>query len=74
MEQHPRPLDMPQEGVAKAGPRASPLDEPRHVGHRDPANVGRIHLSQVEHPEVRLERRERVVGDLRRGRRQSGKQ
>ena len=47
---------------------------PGHVGHRDPAIVGGIDLSQVEHPEVRLERRERVLGDLRRGRRQGGEQ
>ncbi len=65
MDEDPRPLDVAQEGVAEAGPVAGALDEPGHVGDRRPALVL---VAEVHDAEVRLERRERVVGDLRRGR------
>ena len=37
VDQHPRPLDVAQEGVAETGARARALDEPGHVGDRRPA-------------------------------------
>ena len=58
-----------------ACPRPAPLlralDEPGHVRDRRPA---RVLVAEVEHAEVGLERRERVVGDLRAGGGQRGQQ
>ena len=73
VDEDPGPLDVAQEGVAEAGALAGALDEARDVGDRRPALVL---VAEVEHAEVRLERRERVVGDLRpcrRERREEGR-
>ena len=64
VDQHAGPLDVAQERVAQAGARAGALDEARQVRERDPAVVGRVAHLQVEHAQVGLEGRERVVGDL----------
>ena len=65
VDQDPGPLDVAQEGVPEAGPAAGALDEAWDVGDRRPAVIV---VAQVQDPEVRLEGRERVVGDLGRGR------
>jgi hypothetical protein len=69
VNEDPRPLDMTEERVAEPGTTARALDEPRHVRDgRSPLVVA----TEVHDAEVRLERRERVVRDLRRGRGESG--
>ena len=65
VDEDPRPLDVAQERVPEPGARAGALDQPGHVGDGRPPLVV---LAEVHDPEVRLERRERVVGDLGRGR------
>ena len=67
MDENARPLDVAQERVAEAGSAARSLDQPRHVRDRRPALVVR---TEIHDAQVRFERRERVVGDLRGGRRQ----
>ena len=62
VDEDPRPLDVAQERVAEAGAAAGALDQPGHVGDRRPPLVL---VAEVHDAEVRLERRERVVGDLR---------
>ena len=62
VDEDPRPLDVAQEGVAESGPAARALDEPGHVGDRRSPFVV---VAEVHDPEVRLERGERIVGDLR---------
>ena len=64
VDEDPRPLHVAQEGMAETGAAAGALDEPGHVGDRRAALVL---LAEVHDPEVGLERRERVVGDLGRG-------
>ena len=59
VHEQPRALDVGEELVAEPGARARALDQPRDVGEHELALVG---LDRAEH---RLERRERVVGDLR---------
>ena len=54
--------------MAESLPPVRVLDEPRDVGHDEPL-AARLRDSQVGR-----ERRERIVGDLRRGRRQPGQQ
>ena len=56
------PFDVAQEGVPEPGAFARPLDEARNVGDRRQPAV--VH-AEVHDAEVRLEGRERVVGDLR---------
>ena len=60
----------------KAWPRPAPdgraLDEPGDVGDRRPALV--LGVAEVHDPEVRLERGERVGGDLRPGRGERGEE
>ena len=63
-----RALDVREEVVAEAGAGARALDQPGDVGDHELALVG------FEHPENRRERRERVVGDLRRGAREAREQ
>ena len=62
--QHAGPLDVAQELVAEAAALAGALDEAGDVGDDELGGVVEAHDA-----EVRLERRERVVGDLRLGRR-----
>ena len=64
VDEDPRPLDVAQEGVAEARALARALDQARDVGDRRPPLV--VSSPRSSTPEVRLERRERVVGDLRR--------
>ena len=59
VDEQPRALDVGEEVVAEAGAVARALDQPRDVGDHELAVGG------LERPEVRLERRERVAGDLR---------
>ena len=59
VDEQPRALDVREEVVAEAGAVAGALDQPRDVGDDELAIVG---LERAEH---RLERRERVGGDLR---------
>ena len=71
MDKDARPLDVAQERMAEPRPVACSLDQPRHVRDRRPALVVRVEL---HHAEVGFERRERVVGDLRRGGRHGGQE
>ena len=64
MDEDARPFDVAQERMAEPRPAARTLDQPRHVRDRRPALVVRAKLHD---PEVGFERRERVIGDLRRG-------
>ena len=66
VDEDARPLDVAQEGVTEPGAAARALDEPGNVGDR---RAPLVLVAEVHHPEVRLERRERVVGDLGRRRR-----
>ena len=59
VDEQPRALDVREEVVAEARALAGALDQPRDVGDHELAVVG------LERPEHRLERRERVGGDLR---------
>ena len=59
VHQQARALDVREELVPEAGAVAGALDQPRDVGDHELAVVG---LERAEH---RLERRERIVGDLR---------
>src|SRR3546814_7745396 len=59
-DEDPRPLDVAEELVAQPPALVGTLDEPGQVGHDE------LHLVvKPDHAEVRLERGERVVGDLR---------
>ena len=60
MDEEPRPLQVREELVAEPDALVRALDEPRHVGDRELASVGR--LDGAEH---RRDRRERIVRDLR---------
>ena len=60
VQQRAGPLEVRQELVPEPDPLARALDQPRDVGDHELAAVGRL-----DRPEHRLERRERVVGDLR---------
>ena len=55
----------------RPAPWLAPSMRPGHVGDRRPPLVL---VAEVEDAEVRLERRERVIGDLRAGRREGGEQ
>ena len=65
VDEDPRPLDVAQERVAESGAAAGALDQAGDVGDRRPPLVL---VAEVHDAEVRLERRERVVGDLGRRR------
>ena len=60
MHEHPRPLEVREKLVAEACTLGGALDQPRNV--RDD-QLGAVR--RVDRPEHGLERRERVVGDLR---------
>ncbi len=59
MHEQARTLEVGEELVAEAGPRAGALEQAWNVGDRELASVG-----PVDGAEHRLDRRERVVGDL----------
>ncbi len=61
VHEHARALEVREELVAEADALARPLDQPRHVGDGELPAVG-----PVDRAEHRAQRRERVVGDLRR--------
>ena len=61
MQQEPAALDVGEELVPESGSLGRALDQAGDVGEDELA------LAVVDRPEDRLERRERVVGDLRRG-------
>ena len=60
VHEHPRALEVGEKLVAEPGALGSTLDQPRNVRDDELAAVRR-----VDRPQHRLERRERVVGDLR---------
>ena len=68
VDQDSRPFDMAQERVAQTCPGTRAFDQARNVGDRRPARFlicGVEDVAQVQHAQIRLERRERIVGDLR---------
>ena len=70
LDEHARPLDVAQERVPEAGAGAGALDQAGHVGDGRAPEVGvdPALAREVHHAQVRLERGERVVGDLGRRR------
>ena len=62
VDQDPGALDVTQEGMTEPGAGARTLDQAGDVGDRRSALV---HVTEVHDAQVRLERRERVVRDLR---------
>ena len=66
VDEHPAALDVGQEVVAETGALRGALDQPGDVGDDQLAVVG------LDGAEDRLERRERVVGDLRLGAGEAG--
>ena len=64
VHQHRAPLDVPEEVQPQATALGGARDQPRHVGD------GEDLLPRGDHAQLRDERGERVVGDLRPGRRQ----
>ena len=64
VHQHRAPLDVPEEVQPQAAALGGARDQPRHVGD------GEDLLPRGDHAQLRDERGERVVGDLRTGRRQ----
>ncbi len=69
MHEHPRALDVAQEAVAEPGAAVRALDQARHVHHHE-----RLFRAQPNDTELRLERRERIVGNLRPRGRDGGKE
>src|SRR3954470_12396977 len=61
-----RTFDMAQELVAETATFAGPLDQPGDVGDHE------LDVVEADDAEVGFEGRERVVGDLRLGRRDAG--
>jgi len=62
VDEDARALEVAQELVPEPGAGVRPLDEPRHVGDDEALPA------PADDAEVRHERGERVVGDLRAGR------
>jgi hypothetical protein len=60
VHEHFRALDVAQELMPQPVPLVRAFDEPRHVGDHEAAIA-----AERDHAQVRLERRERIVGDLR---------
>ena len=60
VHEHLRPLEVPQELVPEAVAAVRAFDQPGHVGDDEAAVV-----AQADDAQVRRQRRERVVGDLR---------
>ena len=69
MDEHTRTLDVSEKLVAEADSLVRAFDQARHVDHHERVLVGDAHDS-----ELRLERRERIVGDLGARRRNDRKQ
>ena len=69
MHEHARALDVAQELVAEAGAGVRAVDEAGNVDHHERLFVGDAHDA-----ELRLERGERIVGDLRARRRNDREQ
>ncbi len=67
VDEQPAALDVGEELVAEPGALGGALDQPGDVGEHELAVV------DVDRAEHRLERRERVVGDLRRGARHAAR-
>jgi len=63
MKQHPRAFDVPEELNAEAMSKMRPFDQPRNIGD-DERLVAAIYRN---HAELRFERRERIVRNLRPG-------
>jgi hypothetical protein len=61
VHEDPRPLDVAEERVAQPGAAARTLDQPRDVRDR---RATLVVFREVHDAQVRLERRERIVGDL----------
>ncbi len=59
MQQQPRALEVLQEPDPEPYPCRRSLDQPRYVGHDEAA----IH-AYVDHAELRVQRRERIIGDF----------
>src|SRR5262245_34772870 len=68
MEQHGAPLDMAQEARAEAMALMRAFDQARNVGEDEARSA------DADNAELRVERSERIVGDLRFRGRNSGKQ
>ena len=65
VDQQPGALDVRQELVAEAGAAAGALDQSRDIRDHE------LSLFAVKRPEHRLQRRERIIGDLGLGARQA---
>jgi hypothetical protein len=61
MQEHARALDMAEEAVADADAFMRAFDQAGNVGQHEFARV------DARHAEARMQRRERIVGDLRLG-------
>ena len=61
MQQDPAPLDMAEEAIAEACPFVCPGDQARYVGQNEPG------VGDLDDPEVGIQGREGIVGDLRLG-------
>ena len=61
MQQHAAAFDMAQKSVAEAGAFMRALDQARNVRQHEFAAVG------IHHAKLRMQRGERVIGDLRLG-------
>src|SRR5690349_17181050 len=64
MQQQLRPLDVSQKAIAQTRASMRPFNPPRNVGDDERAKV-----SEIDDAEMRFERRERIVRDLRTSRR-----
>ncbi len=60
VQQHAGALQVLQEPDAEARPFGRALDQARNIGHDEAAVLAAVH-----HAEIRMQRRERIVGDLR---------
>ena len=60
VQQHARALQVSQELVTQARTFGSAFDQARNVGHHE-----RLRRTRTHHTQVRVQRRERVIGNLR---------
>ena len=68
MQQHAAALGVAEEFVAEADAFMRALDQARQIGHDEFAVI------DFEHAELRMQRGERIVGDLRLGRAHGGEE